>query len=376
MPDHLLFTDLLIHALLRATFGLGLCWRAPDRPFTVCRDSGNECIRDTFRFDDAGEWLEFQGIASARNAEVPQVRVRMTVPVAAMNADAALRIANDINRKGYAPVYYDAESKALVVQDVVVFTGFHDTPTVDFDPAFTLAQNEVTLNTLVAAFNAAYACVQAVWPERVRSEQTLMRVEASPPDLLDAFSVFVLSRMYRWGLIRLENDGAALRLLRDAAARCLLADEAAVLEPGAEHARSEEAARARVEGWMRSRMWRERCDDAYLDAILFDVDRAARTQLRELMSDPPTARPLHQMRLLEDALARRLENWQGVQVTEGNPRAALAVGLDVEIDRVSPSFVQRLCERHPFLAPVAGAASVVLPQEHWLTTNATKAQAA
>jgi len=195
--------------------------------------------------------------------------------------------------------------------------------------------------------------------------------DCGAPALPDAFAVFVVSRMWRWKFAALAEGGRAMKLLCDAATQCLVTNTIEALEGDADdpnlRPEQEPQARDRVRGWLRDREWLDLGDGAYLDLILFDVDRLARQQLRRRMPDPPSAWPLRQRRLLETTLARQPENWQGVAITDGNLRAALAVGLDLEIANVPPAFAERLRKRHPFLAVPAGVASAVRPQAHWLT---------
>ena len=368
---HALTTAILLDALRRATFGLDLRWRSPGDSFEVRRQPHFDRIDDAFRFDDAGEWLELQAQAHAAAAEVPQVRVRIIVPAAKLGAQAALAAANEVNRLGLAPVHYDAASASLVVQHAAVFTGFHDAAGLAPDPTLTFAQKEAALNMLGAALATADACRRALAPRAADDDPPLQRLDAAAPEVLEAFSVFVLSRMFRWEVASLAPGSPAHALLLEAATRCLVADTLDQREEDRADAawRSEEmpAARSRVETWLGDRAGLDAAEAAYLDLVLFDVDRAARRQLRRFMADPPTAAPLRQFRLLDAALQQCGASWQGVRIADADVRTALAIGLDLQVAQVSAGFAGQLCKRHPFLAPPADAASTVIPERHWVT---------
>jgi len=157
-----LYTDVLLGALRRATFGLDLRWRAPGDQFIVTREEKVDRIRDAFRFDDDGLWLEMEAQASEHAATLPSVRIRVSVPASGLDADAALRAANAVNGRGLAPVHYDQGKRTLVVQQTIVFTGFNETPGVESNADFAFARQEATLNMASAVFAAAHACAQAV----------------------------------------------------------------------------------------------------------------------------------------------------------------------------------------------------------------------
>ncbi|MBC5782632.1 hypothetical protein H8N03_06720 [Ramlibacter sp. USB13] len=264
--------------------------------------------------------------------------MRVAISADAKAEDALLRLANDANRRGWAAVHCDLPTGTLVVQQSIVYTGYHDVPGLPPDAGMVFAQREATLNMLVAVFSTCATCLELLQSGTAGTPPALRRIAPCPIELLQPFSVFVLSRLVRWDLAELADAGPAWVLVRDAALRCMRDGASA-------------QAQERVDGWLRHRADAGEAEAAMFDGILFDVDRSCRWVLRDVMADPPDARPLRQLMLLEQALAVHAGAWQSVRLRPGSVRDALAKGLDLPPARVPETFVDRLLQRFPFLAP-------------------------
>ncbi len=151
------------------------------------------------------------------------------------------------------------------------------------DPAFTSEQRANTLEMVQRVFQAARACCSSTPGSQMESPNILH------VDTLETFSVFALSRMYRWGMVELKEGSEALSMLRRDAA-CQL-----VCGVG--------TAPAEVYKWFNSRLILRSPHDVYLDAVLYDIEQSARRRLIDVMSDPPGKDPLGQLSLLSRAVA-------------------------------------------------------------------------
>ncbi|NML42506.1 hypothetical protein HHL11_02015 [Ramlibacter sp. G-1-2-2] len=367
----LLFTDILTSALLRATFYQGLSWRSPGDGFAIERGTLVDRITDAFRFEDDGAWMEMEASASVPIHEMPHIKLRVSVP-ASLPEDKGFRAANDVNRRGLASVHFDAPEGALVVQQTLIFSGYHEVNGLEIDSSIVFAQREATLNMLLAVFGTCEACLRQLQPNQVLPSPHVRRVKMPSAEVLEQFTAFVLARMYRWDCVDLPPGSAALELLRQAAIRTFT-EETLQVEQDADPCQrpdrqlAAEAARERIDRWLRDRFQQRTPIDPWFDMLLYDVDRKLRWTLRDVMANPPSTREVHQLTLLEQALAVHRPVWEGVRYECKDLRAALALGLDIEVDDVAPRTVDRLLERFPFLAPAADATATVPPQPVWLT---------
>jgi hypothetical protein len=371
----LTYTDILLDALQRATFAQDLCWREPGAGFGIEHGSAADRVNDTFRFDDtpADLWLELQASAQGPNTLVPCIKARVRIPVPEIASAAGFAAANDASRLGLAAVYFDAPAAALIVQQAVVFTGYHDSEGLHADAGAVAARREAALNMFASLFTTAHACLQFAYPEADDPPTPLLRVVQTSPEVLDTFASFVISRMVRWDIATLRPDSPAFQRALASAAYCHAieiteADE--TQDRAAAWTEADEAeSRQRVAGWLLGGRQLGKSDAMQFDSVLFDIDRNCRWALRDVMADPPRSRPLRQLQLLEKALAERAAVWDGLVVHESDLKSVIGLGLDLEAGQVPDGYAQRLMERFAF--PVVRAVSVsrLPPEQHWLTRS-------
>lgn len=352
----LLATDLMCEAMARAAAILGLTWQASSGGFDVVRDGVGARIAGAFTFaaphsSTTAQWLTAEGSTAVGESELMVATLRIAVPLA---------------------------SGGFVVQGALAYPGFHEVSAAEVDPASTSAERAITLDMVLRVFRAARECVQ----QGGNAQETLSVTPAMPAPgagnedsrALEIFSVFVLSRMYRWGLVELANGSAGLSLLQRYAA-CALTEAAISVpsEDGGSPQVSGEVLReqsiACIGDWFGSRLFLRRLDDVYLDSVLYDVDLSARSRLRGVMSDPPMTDPANQLLLLRQAMDSHPAPWACARITAGRPELAFAVGLDLKPDQVPQQDLERLLADFPNLVPRTAQSAALLPVEFWLTAS-------
>lgn len=237
----LLATDFMCEALARATSILGLTWRASSGQFEMVPEGDGSRISDEFSFAPATEparagWLMAEASATVASDQPMTVTLRIVVPS---------------DRGG------TSDAATFVVEGTVAYPGYLEVSAAEADAGFTSEQRALTLDMVLKVFLAARECDAHHEADREKTAPTLPTPQgplATDVDsgALEVFSVFALSRMYRWGVLAFDEDSAALSLLRRYAASALTQDVIRVLseEQGTPHecdAVLHEQSRARVD---------------------------------------------------------------------------------------------------------------------------------
>lgn len=330
----LLATYLMCEAMARAAAILGLTWQASPGGFDVVRDGVGARIAGAFTFawpqqSTDPQWLTAEASTTVGENEVMTAKLRIAVPLA---------------------------GGGFVVQGTLAYPDFHEVSATEVDPAGTSEERAITLDMVLRVFRAARECAHQGGNPQIASSvmPPMQSPEAGNENsrALEIFSVFVLSRMYRWGLVELVDGSAGLSLLQRYAARALTEDVVSVLS---EDGRSphvsgkvlHEQSIACIGNWFGNRLFLRRADDVYLDSVLYDVDLSARRRLRGLMSDPPMKDPANQLLLLRQAMATHPALWESARVTAGAPEFAFALGLDLEPGQIPKQDLARLLAVSP-----------------------------
>jgi hypothetical protein len=68
-------------------------------------------------------------------------------------------MANEVNRLGLSAVHFDAAAGRPIVQQTIVYTGYHDASALESDSGMRLAHGEATLNMLVCVLATCENCL-------------------------------------------------------------------------------------------------------------------------------------------------------------------------------------------------------------------------
>lgn len=320
----LLATDFMCEAMARATSIPGLSWQASPAGLDAVRDGLGARISSVFTF--AGS--------------------QPSIPRQWLTVDAATTVSGDNPMTLKVTIAVPLTDGGFVVQGELAYPDEVSAPMVD--PAFTLDQRANTLAMVLRVFRAARECcahagVAEMEPSRVPQA-----------DALEVFSVFALSRMYRWGMVELDDGSAALSLLQRDAARQLTGGGASIP--------------AEVDQWFGRRLVLRRVHDVYLNAVLYDIELSARRRLIGVMADPPTKDPVSQLSLLRQAMTAHPALWASARVT-ARPEFAFALGVDLSHSQVPLHAIEPLLARFPNLLPRPSPRAALPPEWDWLNVT-------
>lgn len=320
----LLATDFMCEALARATSIPGLTWQSSLGDLDVVRDGLGARISSAFTF------------TGSRPVASPQ----------SLTVDAWTTVSGDSPMTLKVTIAVPLTDGGFLVKGELAYP--HEVSAPMVDPAFTSEQRANTLDMVLRVFRAAGECC-------ARPGGSQMEPSRVPQtDALEIFSVFALSRMYRWGMAELEEGSAALSLLQRDAARQLTFDVATVP--------------AEVNKWFGSRLVLRRAHDVYLDAVLYDIELSARHRLIGVMADPPMKDPVSQLSLLRQAMAAHPALWASARIT-ARPEFAFALGVDLEPGQVPPDAIEPLLAGFPDLLPRPSRPAALPPVWEWLNVS-------
>ena len=187
----MLATDFMCEAIALATSIPGLTWQPLPAGLDAVRDGLGARISSAFTFSGS----------------------QPAVPPRALTVDARTTVSGESPMTLKVTIAVPLTDGGFVVQGELVYP--HEVSAPMVDPAFTSEQRANTLDMVMRVFRAARECCALPGGSE-------MTASSEPPaDELEVFSVFTLSRMFRWGMVELEDGSAALSLLQRYAARQL-----------------------------------------------------------------------------------------------------------------------------------------------------------
>ena len=317
----LLANDFMCEAIARATAIPGLIWQDPPAGLDVVPDGRGARISGGFTFSTS------QGV----------------MPTRALTVDARTSVS------GNSPMALEISISVPLADGGFVFRGElsypHEVSASMVDPAFTSEQRANTVDMVLRVFRAAKECCSSTPGSQMES----FRVPQE--DALQIFSVFALSRMYRWGMVELKEGSEALSMLqRDAACQLVCGVGTAPAE---------------VYKWFKSRLILRSPHDVYLNAVLYDIEQSARRRLIGVMSDPPGKDPLSQLSLLRRAVAAHPAPWASARVA-ARPEFAFALGMDLDPSQVPIHTIESMLAEFPTLLNRRGQSAALPPLHEWL----------
>ena len=317
----LLATDFMCEAIARTTAIHGLIWQDRPAELDVVPDGRGARISGAFTFP----------------------RSRQMMPTQALMVEARTSVNED------SPMALEISISVPMADGGFVFKGKlsypHQVSAPMVDPAFTSEQRANALEMVQRVFQAARACCSST----PGSQMELPNIPHV--DTLEIFSVFALSRMYRWGMVELKEGSEAISMLQRDAARQLVCGVG--------------TASAEVYKWFKSRLILRSPHDVYLDAVLYDIEQSARRRLIGVMSDPPGKDPLKQLSLLRRAVAAHPALWASACVTS-KPEFAFALGMDLEPCQVPLRAIESMLAGFPTLLNEQGQCAALPPVCEWL----------
>lgn len=364
-------TPVVLASMERAAGDGTVHWAHVKVEHTASAATGLSRVCSQFRFvsyaTEECHGLEACSLSDAgRSREVFTCRVSVRRP--GLDVEQGLRLANDLNRLGWANAYFCPSDKLLIVSKRSAVEQATGTGGISDESFLTSSPLDLFFTAVLATALASLRLA----PQEVLIGDGQRLWSANPlSNCSDAFACWVISRLLRWGAATLELNSPAFNVVVYAGAACLalVIREASESQDYGWTETEEQDLRARVSGWISDPPALASQDGRMFDLVLHDLEHICEWALRDQIPSSGCAAEDVYFSLFAKSLQEHPEVWKGVVLANEDLKVVASIGFNLTADQVSKEKATRYFGSFPLATGKEITFSALLSDECWVSSR-------